>query len=151
MVSPIFGSCRGRLSMMFKPRSALKYERLIMVMAVASILLGTQMFAGQARAAEGSAGESSSVATDSESASLVAHHEYKNSAERANDALLITEVKTALANDGVADDSPIVVDCDHGKIVLSGVMKSAEDAKRAGTIAAGAPGVISVKNQLTWR
>jgi osmotically-inducible protein OsmY len=29
-------------------------------------------------------------------------------------------------------------------------MKSAEDEKRAGNIAASAPGVVTVKNQLTW-
>jgi osmotically-inducible protein OsmY len=43
------------------------------------------------------------------------------------------------------------VDCDHGKIRLSGVIGSAEDAHRAGSIAAGAPGVVAVQNQLTWR
>lgn len=108
------------------------------------------MLAAQVRAEQGSPAESSSVATENDSVSLEAHHQYKNSAERANDALLITEVKSALADDGVADDSPIVVACDHGKILLSGVMKSAQDAKHAGKIAAGAPGVIAVKNQLTW-
>lgn len=131
-------------------RSVLKFEKLVTVMAVAGVLAGTQMFVGQARAAEGNTGESSSVATENDSASLVAHHEYTNSAERANDALLITEVKTALANDGVADNSPIVIACDHGTILLSGIMKSAQDAKHAGNIAAGAPGVVAVKNQLTW-
>ena len=79
-----------------------------------------------------------------------ATHRYSSTADRAKDALLITEVKSALADDGVAEDSPIVVDCDHGKILLSGVMKSAEDAKRAGNIAASAAGVMAVKNQLTW-
>jgi hypothetical protein len=65
------------------------------------------------------------------------------SAERANDVLLITEVKSALADDGVAEDFPIVVDGDHGKILLSGI--SAEAAKRAGNTAASAPGVVTVK------
>ena len=63
---------------------------------------------------------------------------------------MVTEVKSALANDGLANDSPIVIDCDHGKILLSGVMKSAADAKRAGEIASSTPGVVAVKNRLTW-
>jgi osmotically-inducible protein OsmY len=106
------------------------------------------MPAGQVRAEEGNSVESSSVTTEHESANLEGHHHYP--ANRANDALLITEVKSALAEDGVVQDSAIVVDCDHGKILLSGVMKSAQDAQHAGNIAARAPGVVAVKNQLSW-
>ena len=80
-----------------------------------------------------------------------ASHHYQNPAERAKDAVLITEVKSELAKDGVADDQPVAVDCDHGKIRLSGIIGTAEDAQRAGSIAAGAPGVVAVQNQLTWR
>jgi len=80
-----------------------------------------------------------------------ASHHYLNPAAQANDALLITEVKSELAKDGVADNEPVAVDCDHGKIRLSGVIGSAEDARRASSIAAGAPGVVAVQNQLTWR
>jgi osmotically-inducible protein OsmY len=114
------------------------------------MLAGTQMIVGRVQAEETKSAQSTSVTTDNGSVSLEAHHHYQSAADRANDALLITEVKSALAEDGVADDSPILVDCDHGKILLSGVMKSAEDAKRAGNIAASAPGVVAVKNQLTW-
>ncbi len=117
---------------------------------MAGILAGGQMLAAPVRAEEGKAVESSSVATDNDRVTLEAHHHYQSAAERANDALLITEVKSALADDGVAEGSPIIVDCDHGKILLSGVMKSAKDAKRAGNIAAAAQGVVAVKNQLTW-
>jgi len=123
--------------------------RLVAVAAMAT-LAASQMLAGRVRAEEGKSVESSSVTTDNDSASLEGHHHYLSAADRANDALLITEVKRALADDGVAQDSPIVVDCDHGKILLSGVMKSAEDAKRAGKTAARAQGVVAVKNQLTW-
>jgi osmotically-inducible protein OsmY len=118
--------------------------------AVAGMLAGPQMLAGRARAQDTKSTESNSVATDNDSVNLEAHHHYQSAADRAHDALLITEVKSALAEDGVADDSPIIVDCDHGKILLTGVMKSAEDAKRAGSIAANAAGVVAVKNQLTW-
>jgi len=135
---------------MFNLRSTAKCGRLVLVAAVAGTLAGTQMLAGQVQAEEGKSVESSSVTTENNSVNLEAHHHYQSAADQANDALLITEVKGALADDGVAKDSPIVVDCDHGKILLSGVMKSAEDAKRAGNIASSAPDVVAVKNQLTW-
>jgi osmotically-inducible protein OsmY len=135
---------------MFNLRSGPKCGSLILVAAVAGALAVSQMPASQVRAEEGTSAESSSVTTDNESANLEGHHHYQSPADRANDALLITEVKSALAEDGVAEDSPIVVDCDHGKILLSGVMKSAQDAQHAGNIAARAPGVVAVKNQLSW-
>jgi osmotically-inducible protein OsmY len=116
---------------------------MVLIAAVALILAGTQMFAGRAQADEAKSTESDSTTTEND-------HHYQSAAERANDALLITEVKSALADDGVADGSAILVDCDHAKILLTGVMKSAADAKRAGSIAASAPGVVAVKNQLTW-
>ena len=131
-------------------RSTDKRRRLVVAAAVAGVLAGTHILAGQVRAEEGNSVESSSVTTENGSVSLEAHHHYQSPAERANDALLITEVKSALAEDGVAENSPIVVDCDHGKILLSGVMKSPEDAKRAGNIAASVSGVVAVTNQLSW-
>lgn len=39
---------------------------------------------------------------------------YNSPADRANDALLITEVKSALAHDGVANGYPITVGASHG-------------------------------------
>jgi len=94
---------------------------------------------------------SNSVSHEHDSVNVAAEHHYNSPAERANDALLITEVKSALADDGVTDNHVVAVDCDHGKILLSGVVKSAADAKHAGDIAAAAQGVTGVKNQLTWR
>ena len=136
---------------MFNLRSAAKRKRLVLVAATLGTLVGAQLLADQVQAEEGKSVESNSVTTDNNRVNLEGHHHYQSAAERANDALLITEVKKALADDGVAKDSPIAVDCDHGKILLSGVMKSAEDAKRTGNIAANAPGVVAVKNQLTWQ
>src|ERR1700730_5923411 len=135
---------------MSNQQSSAKYGRLVLIAAMAGILAGTQMFAGHVQAQEGKSLESSSVTREHDSASLEGHHHYNSEAERANDALLKTEVKTSLADDGGAEGSAVVVDCDHGKILLSGIMKSAEDAKHAGDIAARAPGVVAVKNQLTW-
>ena len=119
---------------MFNRRSAAKCKRLVLVAAAVGMLLGAraQLLGDQVQAEDGKSVESSSVTTDRDSVNLETHHHHQSAAERANDALLITEVKKALANDGVVKDSPIVVDCDHGKILLSGVMKSAEDAKRTG-------------------
>jgi len=125
-------------------------SRLVLATTVMVLFVGSQLICGQAQAQEGKTLESSSVTSDHDSVSLEAHHHYQSPADRANDALLKTEVYSALADDGVAEGSPIIVDCDHGKILLSGVMKSAEDAKRAEQIAADAPGVVAVKNQLTW-
>ena len=95
--------------------------------------------------------DSNSEFRRNDSVKVNAEHHYNSPAERANDALLITEVKNALANDGVADGYPVAVDCDHGKIMLSGVVKTAQDAKHAGDIAAAAEGVTGVNDQLTWR
>jgi osmotically-inducible protein OsmY len=131
--------------------SAKKRGSLALIAALAGVLAGAQMFAGQAQAEEGRPAESSAVSTENDTVSLEGHHHYQSPADRANDALLITKVKTALADAGVAQDSPVAVDCDHGKILLSGVMKSPEDVQRAGKIAANTPGVVAVKNQLTWR
>jgi osmotically-inducible protein OsmY len=135
---------------MFNLSSVAKYLPLVLITAAASILTGSPMFLGLVQAEEGKPVESSFVTTSNDAATLEGHHHYQSPADRANDALLITEVKSALAEDGVAEDSPIVVDCDHGKILLSGIMKSAADAQRAGNIAASAAGVVGVKNQLTW-
>jgi len=136
--------------MILKLRSLAECIGFASIAIVAVILAGVRIPASSVYAAEGASVDSSSVTSDHDSAHLEGHHHYQSSADRANDALLITEVKSALAEDGVAHDSAIVVDCDHGKILLSGVMKSAEDAKHAGDIAAGAAGVVAVKNQLTW-
>jgi osmotically-inducible protein OsmY len=92
----------------------------------------------------------SANSAEHDTVNVAAEHHYNSPAERANDALLITEVKSALAGDGVADNYPVAVDCDHGTVLLSGVVKSARDAKHAGDIAAAADGVTGVKNQLTW-
>jgi osmotically-inducible protein OsmY len=103
-----------------------------------------------ARAEAGTTDSSNSVSREHDSVDVAAEHHYNSPAERANDALLITEVKSALAGDGVADNYLVAVDCDHGKVLLSGVVRSAQDAKHAGDIAAAAQGVTGVKNQLTW-
>jgi osmotically-inducible protein OsmY len=78
-------------------------------------------------------------------------HKYQSEADRANDALLITEVKHALAQDGVTASRAVVVDCDHGTILLSGVVGSAEDADHAAAVARAVNGVLAVKTDLKWQ
>lgn len=90
------------------------------------------------------------MSREHDSVNVATEHHYNSPAERANDDLLITEVKSALADDGITHNYVVAVDCDHGKVLLSGVVKSAGDAKHAGDIAAAAQGVTGVKNQLTW-
>jgi osmotically-inducible protein OsmY len=74
---------------------------------------------------------------------------YATPADRANDALIITEVKTALANDGVTDGFPITVGADHGLVVLTGVLGSQDDIQHAISIARSADGVKGVQSRLT--
>jgi osmotically-inducible protein OsmY len=79
-----------------------------------------------------------------------ATHRYTSQADRAKDALLITEVKTALANDGVTGGHAVVVDCDHGTVLLAGAVGSSADAQHAVAVASEVDGVLAVKNQLKW-
>ncbi len=113
-------------------------------------MIGGGLLGVNARAEPGSPDSSNSASRENDSVNVTAQHHYNSPAERAHDDLLITEVKSALARDGVTDNYPVAVDCDHGKILLSGVVKSAQAAKHAGDIAAAAQGVTGVKNQLTW-
>jgi osmotically-inducible protein OsmY len=118
------------------------------VAATLAVVSSIGLLTTGARAETGTTTTANSAEHDS--VNVAAEHHYNSPAERANDALLITEVKSALADDGVADNYPVAVDCDHGTVLLSGVVKSARDAKHAGDIAAAAEGVTGVKNQLTW-
>jgi osmotically-inducible protein OsmY len=121
--------------------------RIILATLMAGSLIGLGV---NVRADPATSDSSSSVSREHDTVNVASDHHYNSPAERANDALLITEVKHALAEDGVADNYPVAVDCDHGKVLLSGVVGSARDAKHAGDIAAAAQGVTGVKNQLTW-
>jgi osmotically-inducible protein OsmY len=123
--------------------------RALAIFAIGSVI-GGGLLAANAFAEQGTTASSNSSSRENDRVNVRAEHHYNSPAERANDALLITEVKSALADDGVADDYVVAVDCDHGKVLLSGVVKSAEDARHAGDIAAAAQGVTAVKNQLTW-
>ncbi len=94
---------------------------------------------------------SKSISLERDSVQSSAEHHYNSPAERANDALIISEVKTSLADKGISDRYPVAVDCDHGTVQLTGVVASADDAKVATDLAQNIQGVVAVKNQLTWR
>jgi osmotically-inducible protein OsmY len=118
---------------------------------VIAALIRAALLTAETRADPGAQSSTNSVSRETDRVEVVGEHHYNSSAERAHDAMLISEVKSALSHDGVANDYPVAVDCDHGKVVLSGVVNSAWDVKHAGDIAAAADGVTGVKNQLTWR
>ena len=77
-------------------------------------------------------------------------HHYASPAQRAEDALLIVKVKATIADAGLADNSPLTVDADHGRITLAGVLDSRQDVDRAVALVAGIDGVTAVNNRLTW-
>jgi BON domain len=92
-----------------------------------------------------------SITLESDTAQTSAEHYYNSPAERAKDDLLITKVKSSLAERGISNQYPVEVDCDHGTIQLSGVVASADAARQAETIALNTTGVLGVKDKLTWR
>jgi hypothetical protein len=63
--------------------------------------------------------ESETLHQENLSAESIATHHYASPAERAQDALLIVGVKTAIADEGLADGYPLTVDADHGRVTLT--------------------------------
>ena len=92
-----------------------------------------------------------SITLEHDDVATSAEHNYNSPAERAKDDLLITEVKSSLAERGITDQHAVEVDCDHGMIQLSGVVASADTAREAESIALNTTGVVGVKDNLTWR
>ena len=78
-------------------------------------------------------------------------HYYASPAQRAQDALLIVKVKAAIADAGLADDAPLTVDADHGKVTVTGVLDSKADVDQALALVEGIDGVTAVNNRLTWQ
>jgi osmotically-inducible protein OsmY len=130
-----------------------KFISTMLVCGIATISL----FVANTNAQQGRSNPAPVVTTDSsqtvehDKVRTSAEHIYNSPAERANDDLLITEVKSSLAQRGISDRYPVAVDCDHGTILLSGVVASADDARKAASIASNTKGVVGVKNKLTWR
>ncbi len=95
--------------------------------------------------------ESETVHQEDLSAQSSAKHHYASPAQRAEDALLIVKVKAAIADEGLADDYPLTVDADHGRVTLTGVLASREDVNRALALVGGIDGVTGVNSRLTWQ
>lgn len=110
----------------------------------------TSSTAGRAAADASAITNDRSLTVEHDEVRTSAEHHYNSPAERANDALLITEVKSSLAESGISEQYPVEVDCDHGTIQLSGVVASADDARQAALIASNTSGVVGVKNKLIW-
>jgi len=92
-----------------------------------------------------------SITLENDKVQTSAEHLYNSPAERAKDDLLITKVKSSLAERGISDQYPVEVDCDHGTIQLSGVVASSDEARQVEAIALNTRGVVGVKDKLTWR
>jgi hypothetical protein len=83
-------------------------------------------------------------------AQSAAEHHYASPAERAEDDLLIVKVKAAIANSDLADNYPLTVDADHGRVTLTGVLASPDDVQDTVALVKGIDGVTGVNNRLTW-
>ena len=118
-------------------------------LAVAALSAAIMAPAATARAQTSVSTES--VRHENLSAQSSAEHHYASPADRAEDALLIVKVKAAIADERLADNYPLTVDADHGRVTLTGVLASAQDVHRAATLVAGIDGVKGVNNRLTWQ
>jgi osmotically-inducible protein OsmY len=130
----------------------LKFVSVALLCGLASVALPASSYAQQEVTANAPvAATSRSITLENDNVQTSAEHLYNSPAERAKDDLLITKVKSSLAERGISDQYPVEVDCDHGTIQLSGVVASADDAREAETIALNTTGVVGVKDKLTWR
>jgi len=124
---------------------------LLSSLAMFSIPVSTSLAQQQLTDNISAASTERSITLEDDSVQTSAEHRYNSPAERAKDDLLITEVKSSLAERGISDRYPVEVDCDHGTIQLSGVVASADAAREAEAIALNTRGVVGVKDKLTWR
>ncbi len=130
----------------------LKFASVALLCCVASVALPPSSYAQQEATANGPVATTNrSITLENDKVQTTAEHLYNSPAERAKDDLLITKVKSSLAERGISDQYPVEVDCDHGTIQLSGVVASADEARQAEVIALNTTGVVGVKDKLTWR
>lgn len=65
-----------------------------------------------------------------------------------DNSVITSKVKTAIFNEPTLKSLQINVDSFKGEVQLSGFVDSAENVKKAGEVARGIEGVVSVKNDL---
>jgi hypothetical protein len=124
------------------------WERKGRILAVT--LCGCALALAGARSAKAQTQTSSEGVNQQElSAHSYQEHHYASPAERAEDALLIVKVKAAIADAGFADNDPLTVDADHGRVTLAGVLESRQDMDRAVAVVAEIDGVTGINNRLT--
>jgi osmotically-inducible protein OsmY len=130
----------------------LKFVSVALLCGLASVALPATSYAQQEVTASAPAATTErSITLENDKVQTSAEHLYNSPAERAKDDLLITKVKSSLAERGISDQYPVEVDCDHGTIQLSGVVASSDEARQAEAIALNTRGVVGVKDKLTWR
>lgn len=67
-----------------------------------------------------------------------------------DDSIISSRVKTRLLEDEFINGMKIDVDTVQQVVILTGVLDTASEKRIAGDIARATPGVVRVKNQLTW-
>lgn len=65
-----------------------------------------------------------------------------------DNSAITTKVKAAIFNDETLKTLQISVETYKGEVLLSGFVDSAQSVRRAGEVARGVNGVVSVKNKL---
>jgi osmotically-inducible protein OsmY len=80
----------------------------------------------------------------------VGDHHYDSPAGEANDALLITEVKSAVAQADLAKPYALTVDADHGTVILTGQVSNPDTAQQIYQIASQCDGVKAVQSHIDW-
>lgn len=128
-----------------------KFVSVMLVAGVAAFALPLSTSYAQQEVTASAPDADRSITLEKDTAQTSAEHRYNSPAERAKDDLLITKVKSSLAERGISDQYPVQVDCDHGTILLSGVVASSDAARQAESIALNTSGVVGVKDKLTWR
>lgn len=78
-------------------------------------------------------------------------HDRVRAGQYLDDSVISAKVKAALLKDPEVSGFAVSVATQDGMVSLSGLVKSAEQARRAGDIAAGVRGVVNVKNALAAR
>ena len=76
---------------------------------------------------------------------------HEGTGEYIDDSIITTKVKSLLAADDFLKSFEISVETFKGIVQLSGFVGSQQDIDRAGSIARGVKGVISVKNSLALK
>jgi osmotically-inducible protein OsmY len=122
-----------------------KLHRLIVASIGAMWISGVALAQGQGPAVTNDA----TVQSGKLSASSEQHTVYASPADRAEDVLIITEVKSTRVDDGVADDYPITIGAAHGVVTLTGVLAFQEDVDHAVVLARNCDGVKSVQDKVT--